>query len=212
MHKTWIFDCDGVILDSNNLKTDSFYEVALAYGKANAEKFVQYHKENGGISRYEKFSFFFKTILRKTACSDELNAALTEYGRLVKEKLLVSKETPCVRKCLNNLPEDAIAIVVSGGNQEEIREIFQAKGIDRYFSGIYGSPLDKNTIIQNLIRSKEIIPPAIFIGDSLYDYEVAKNNHFTFFFMSQYSEFADWKQFFAHEDNVKIIKNLCDFL
>ena len=207
-YKTWIFDCDGVILDSNNLKTEAFYEVALAYGKDNAEKFIQYHKKNGGISRYEKFNYFFKSILRKPDYHDEIDVALALYGKLVKEKLLASEETSGARECLKKIPKNTIVITISGGNQDEIREIFQLKGLSIYFSGIFGSPQDKNMIIRNLITSKEIVPPVIFIGDSFYDYEVAKNNNFSFLFMSQYSEFNEWEQFFSDKPDVSVIKNL----
>ena len=31
------FDCDGVILDSNHIKTKSFYEIALNFGEINAK-------------------------------------------------------------------------------------------------------------------------------------------------------------------------------
>jgi phosphoglycolate phosphatase-like HAD superfamily hydrolase len=206
--KTWVFDCDGVILDSNHLKTDAFYEVALPYGKENAEKFIQYHKNNGGISRYEKFFYFFQSILQKSDFTNEMNAALAQYAKIIREKLSASSETDGVRDCLNNLSENAIAIIVSGGNQDEIREIFHLKGLDFSFSGIFGSPIDKKTIIHSLLTSKYIVPPVIFIGDSRYDYEVAKFYNFSFVFMSQYSEFKDWEEFFSDKPDVKIIENL----
>lgn len=205
---TWVFDCDGVILDSNHLKTDAFYEVALPYGRENAEKFINYHKNNGGISRYEKFSFFFQSILQKSDFTNEMNEALAKYAKITRDKLSASIETEGVRECLNNLSKNAIVIIVSGGNQDEIREIFHLKGLDTSFFGIFGSPLDKKTIIQNLITSKYIVPPVIFIGDSLYDYEVAKFYNFSFVFMSQYSEFKGWEQFFSDKSDVTIIKNL----
>jgi len=31
-YKTLIFDCDGVILNSNKIKTQAFYDVAKIYG------------------------------------------------------------------------------------------------------------------------------------------------------------------------------------
>lgn len=34
-YKTWLIDCDGVILDSNRLKTEVFYDVAIQYGHCN---------------------------------------------------------------------------------------------------------------------------------------------------------------------------------
>ena len=60
------FDCDGVILNSNKIKTDAFYKLALNLGELKAEQLVNYHLENGGISRYEKIKFFQKNILKNT--------------------------------------------------------------------------------------------------------------------------------------------------
>ena len=48
------FDCDGVILNSNKVKTNAFYKIALEYGDESAKKLVNYHIQNGGISLYTK--------------------------------------------------------------------------------------------------------------------------------------------------------------
>ena len=49
-----IFDCDGVILNSNQIKSDAFYNVAKQFGDIAAKKLLKFHLENGGISRYKK--------------------------------------------------------------------------------------------------------------------------------------------------------------
>ena len=54
----YIFDCDGVILDSNNLKSRAYAEALTAEPLELVLEFVEYHKENGGISRYEKFKYY----------------------------------------------------------------------------------------------------------------------------------------------------------
>jgi phosphoglycolate phosphatase-like HAD superfamily hydrolase len=102
--------------------------------------------------------------------------------------------------------------VISGGNQDEVRDVFRVKGLERYFTGIFGSPEDKITIIHDKLKSKDIQLPAIFIGDSRYDYEVAVENNFAFVFMSQYSEFKEWKKFFSDKKDVMIIKNLSSLI
>ena len=53
-HKAIIFDCDGVIFDSNKLKITAFREVLSAYPKHLVNDFIKYHKEHGGISSYVK--------------------------------------------------------------------------------------------------------------------------------------------------------------
>ena len=64
-YKTIIFDCDGVILDSNKVKTDAFYEIGRKYNDDAARELVDFHVSNGGISRYVKLKFFIKQILPK---------------------------------------------------------------------------------------------------------------------------------------------------
>ena len=54
-YDVFIFDCDGVILDSNILKSEAFEHALTLEDKSDVERLIQYHKDNGGISRYEKF-------------------------------------------------------------------------------------------------------------------------------------------------------------
>ena len=56
----FIFDCDGVILNSNSIKNFAFRLTLKNENKDLVDSFIKYHKENGGISRYEKFQHFFK--------------------------------------------------------------------------------------------------------------------------------------------------------
>ena len=60
--------------------------------------------------------------------------------------------------------------------------------------------------MSNRVTSPDIEYPAVFIGDSRYDYEVAWQFDLDFFFMTNYTEFKDWKLYFADKD-VVILKN-----
>ena len=64
-YNSLIFDCDGVILNSNKIKTNAFRKVLEQYNPKAVDEFIKYHLSNGGISRYEKFKFFINTILPK---------------------------------------------------------------------------------------------------------------------------------------------------
>ena len=205
-YKAWFFDCDGVLLDSNQLKSDAFYEVGLPYGKGNAHALVECNKRLGGVSRFEKFKYFFETILEKKNFEKELENALNNFSALVCEKLINCPETYCVRDFLDSLPINSKKFVVSGGAQKELRVVFKQRGLDTYFNGIYGSPDSKETIMSNRVTSPDIEYPAVFIGDSRYDYEVAWQFNLDFFFMTNYTEFKDWKLYFVDKD-VVILKN-----
>ncbi len=64
------WDFDGVIIDSEKVRTAGFEKVLRDYPKEEVEQLIQYHKKNGGLSRYVKFRYFFEEI-RKSPISDE---------------------------------------------------------------------------------------------------------------------------------------------
>ena len=61
-YKYIVFDCDGVILDSNQIKTDAFTYALSSYKKSEINKLISYHKKWWSF-RYRKFNYFFKNIL-----------------------------------------------------------------------------------------------------------------------------------------------------
>jgi phosphoglycolate phosphatase-like HAD superfamily hydrolase len=206
-YKTWLLDCDGVLLDSNKIKSEAFYEVALPYGKDAARALVEYNKRLGGVTRFEKFKYFFETILDKNNYEKDLENALTRFGTMVCNKLISCPETKGLRRFLEGLKDNSKKFVISGGAQEELRHVFKQRGLDAYFDGIFGSPDTKEMIMSSLARSFDIAYPAVFIGDSRYDYEVAAKFEIDFIFMSKYTEFENWRSFFVDKE-VAIIESL----
>jgi len=203
-YKTLVFDCDGVVLDSNRVKTEAFRAAALPWGEAAAEALVDYHVANGGISRYAKFSHFLHHILPDYAPDavpgrdgPDLEALLSAYADSVRSGLM----TCAVANGLDELREataDARWLIVSGGDQTELRDIFAARGLDAYFDGgIFGSPDTKDTILARELASGNIIRPALFLGDSRYDYEVAARANFDFIFVYIWTDMINWQSFTA---------------
>ena len=167
------FDCDGVILNSNKIKTDAFYKLALSFGELYAQKLLIHHLENGGISRYEKIKFFQKNILKNT--NIKLYQELVDnYGKILKEKLIKAEISKGVFKIKNFFPNSKIT-VVSGSDQNELRWLFKEKKIDHIFNnGIFGSPKNKIEILEEIFSGFKGEEKSIFIGDSKYDFEVSK--------------------------------------
>ncbi|MCC5903067.1 MAG: HAD hydrolase-like protein [Halomonas sp.] len=192
---TYVFDCDGVLLDSNRVKTEAFYHAALPYGEPAAQAFTEYHKANGGISRQKKFEYFFLNILNLSALpEDKYQKALNDYGKLTAEGLVRCEVLPGVLEFLTSLPAQAKKFVVSGGAQDEVRWVLEAKGLAKFFDGIYGNPVDKLTLVKNL-GLKDSDYPGIFFGDARYDHEVAKANGLDFIFLSAVSDFNSWEEY-----------------
>lgn len=188
-YQTLVFDCDGVILNSNNVKTQAFYKAALPYGESAAQALVAYHVSNGGISRYKKFELFLREVIgRERVDENELRKLLANYAEDVWQGLLGCE----VAEGLYQLREQSINsrwLVVSGGDQEELRRVFSKRGLEHLFDGgIFGSPDNKDIILARELERKNIVRPGLFFGDSQYDFESARRAGLDFAFVSGWSE------------------------
>lgn len=208
-YKTLIFDCDGVILNSNKIKTQAFYDASKKYGEQAALALVAYHVENGGISRFKKFEYLFVNILKRSFSDCEIKEVLDDYADNVKEGLL---NCECSDKLgqLKELSRNSKWLVASGGAQAELREVFSERKIGSYFDGgIFGSPKAKDEIVREQLANNNIELPALFLGDSRYDHVVADKFNFDFVFITKWSEFAELNSY-ADEHGLEKVETLGD--
>ena len=91
-----VFDCDGVILNSNKLKTSAFRNSLFDYSEDKVSEFIKYHQNNGGISRYKKFDYFFSQIMKLDDYKDLLQIALGNYENILKNELISCSFVPGV--------------------------------------------------------------------------------------------------------------------
>lgn len=199
-YSTLVFDCDGVVLNSNRIKTDAFRTAAQPWGEAAAEALVAHHVANGGISRHRKFAYFLDSILPKHVPSGipgqdgpGFEELLAEYALEVRKGLMTCSVTEGLQELRSETPR-AKWCIVSGGDQAELREIFGARGIDRLFDGgIFGSPDNKDSILARELLTGNIIKPGLFLGDSRYDHQAASRAGLDFIFVSGWTEVKDWE-------------------
>ena len=206
-YKTIIMDCDGVILDSNLIKSKAFYQVAIPFGEDNANKLVTINKKYGGVSRYEKIHMFMNDILQieDQVLEEDL---IKQFGYICVDELMKCDFTPGLIKFLERT-RDKDVFVVSGGSQNELRNIFNKRRLSKYFEGIYGSPETKKDLVEMLRDDILINSPYVFIGDSRGDYDAAESIGADFIFMSEFTEFYEWKRFF-NDKKIKVVNNLSD--
>ena len=76
-----IFDFDGVILNSHNIKTQAFYEIFQKYGKKIATKSKNYHTKNAGISRYVKFKHILKYFVKTKISNKEVKSLSLKFKK-----------------------------------------------------------------------------------------------------------------------------------
>ena len=134
---------------------------------------------------------------------------LESYGTITREALLSCAAAPGLHRCFARLPRDARKIVVTGGMESEVREVFQLRGLASLFDAIYGSPDTKEAIVARGLEEGTIARPAIFIGDSKLDWEVSRQFGFDFIFLYSWSEVGNWESFCRDKD-IPAIPSLSD--
>ena len=205
-----VFDCDGVVLNSNRIKTEAFRAAALPYGEAAAAELVAYHASNGGISRYVKFTRFLETIVPEYAPGREgpdLENLLKAYAGSVRTGLMncaVAEGLDALRVATPR----ARWLIVSGGDQGELRDIFAARRLAQHFNGgIFGSPDTKDEILCRELAAGTIRKPAIFLGDSRYDFQASRAAGLDFVFVTGWTELPNWSDF-VRRNNLSHVQSI----
>ena len=102
-YRTIIFDCDGVVLNSNNIKTAVFESVFSNYKDDLVKEFISYHRTNGGISRFDKIKFFLSDLAPQYGYLNEISnyeKLLERYSSFCKEALYESEVAKDLKKIL----------------------------------------------------------------------------------------------------------------
>lgn len=172
------FDCDGVILDSVDVKTKAFARMFSGYGPEVEAAVVKYHLENGGVSRHEKFRHYYENILHQSIDEDEIRSLGKKFSELVVNEVIAAPYIEGAYETLEALRQNAIpAYLVSGTPDGEMKDIAERKGIAHFFDEIHGSPAKKWDIVSDILSRKRYDPgKCVFLGDAGSDLEAARRN------------------------------------
>jgi len=177
-----IFDFDGVLVESNEIRFAGFKLLFQDYPAGPVERFMQYARSNGGISRYEKIRYFFERIYKAGPISDaEVTRLAMKYSEFVKQEVIKAPPVNGAMEFLSHHDAEYDFAIVSGSDQEELRVVCRVRGIDRFFAEILGSPANKESNLSLLLsRTGWDREACLFIGDSLNDLEAAQLNKIDF--------------------------------
>ena len=169
-----VFDFDGTLVDSKEIKTLAFGKLYEEHGEDIVRQVIAYHRENEGISRFNKFRHWHEQLLCQPYTKEVENELAHLYSLLVLDAVV---EAPYIKGGLEFL--DAYyrklpLFVASGAPEQELQEIIERRDMFLYFAGVFGSPASKAEILKKIIRKYHYTPKRVLmIGDSLADCEGA---------------------------------------
>lgn len=181
MIKNIIFDFDGVICESVDIKTDAFYEMYLKYGEDIASRVRKHHIDNGGMSRFEKFKYYETEFLKQELYDERLEKLSMQFSNLVKQKVIKAAYVKGALEFLKKKSHNYNCFIVSATPIDEMKEIAKEKKIDIFFKEIFGSPKDKVEWGKYIVNTYKLkTEETLFIGDAKSDYNAAKANNIHF--------------------------------
>lgn len=207
-YDVYIFDCDGVILDSNQLKIDAMKKALelMVSDKIKVKSCVDYFRNNFGKSRFHHIDIFIEKFLFLDEC--DVNGVkqklLTAYSSQCKELYLLADLTPGFIGFIEQL--EGGKYIASGSVQSELRDVFEKRGLDKYFDGIYGSPTKKSELVTNILKFANS-RNAIMFGDAISDFEASKDSNIDFVGYLPFSNVKDKVLELSEIFRFKTIKN-----
>src|SRR5450830_1436485 len=213
LYKTLVFDCDGVVLNSNQLKIEAYYATAQNFGASHeqSQALVNYHVEYGGISRFVKFDYFLREIMHRAVTDADVEFLLADFGREVERRLLGCEIVPRLHDLKLATP-NAKWMMISGGDQQELRKILAQRQIAELFdAGIFGSPDNKDAVLARELASGHLVKPAMFFGDSKYDHQASTRAGLDFIFFSGWTDVEGWQDY-CTENSITILPNLASLI
>ena len=145
---TIIFDCDGVILNSNQLKKEAYFKAAFpSYGHELASSLTTYLTNNTGRPRGHFIDYFLKNIVPPDISGLGYEELLNAVTLEIYKGLMECEVSPCLFKLREKTP-NIKWLVASGGLEKELRELFRNRSLFNLFDGgIYGGPKSKHEIL-----------------------------------------------------------------
>lgn len=172
--KAVVFDFDGVIVESLDVKTEAF-RALFADRPEHIERVVALHVDNMGMSRYEKFRIIHRDFLDEPL-DDARMAELDErFSELVYDRVVACDFVNGAREFLARASRDHTLFVASATPEQELNRIVEARGLAEFFAGVYGSPRTKDEIVREILANERLDPSeALFIGDAMSDLRAAQ--------------------------------------
>jgi len=183
MLKGIIFDFDGVIAESVQVKTDAFVSIYEQYGDNIVKKIIEHHEANGGMSRYKKIKLYHESFLNKAITNEEIEQLADKFSKLVVKKVIDSPYVPGVIEYIQKCYKKYKLFISTGTPTEEMIKILEGRKIAQYFTRVFGSPEAKTIHLHNILSKYDLQPEElIFYGDSNTDLEAAKSKNIAFVF------------------------------
>lgn len=188
MTEAIIFDFDGVIVNSNPIKKNAFFDI-FSHIKNSRKPIEEAIRKNPKKTRYGIIEEILKKLREKSLMEfgdleAERDRYVSMYGETTEKETIKAEEIRGAGQALADLSQKYPLFVLTSTIQESIDKVVKGRRLEKYFKGIYGadsSSYNKLQILERIARKHSFNPKkSVFVGDGKADYECAKHHNMFF--------------------------------
>jgi len=183
--KVIVFDFDGTLVDSNQLKYDAFFKLFPfdAPPKNIIEEVLDEFLEE---SRYVILREILKRVDTETINENELDNRVYElatvYNDLVVDGAKHCNEKPGAKEVLELFSKRFKLYLSSTTPEASLKEIVKHRNWNGFFCDLFGFPNDKTSVLLEIIKRESVSPDDLLvIGDGKSDRDSANSVKCDFF-------------------------------
>lgn len=167
-----VFDFDGTLVQSVQIKHDAFYAAAAGIPGAAAELKLILDDPAAG-DRYKIFANL-AARLGNTGGADP-RALAARYTTICFDKISVCPEVPGAQECLRTLKRRGVRLFLHSRTPiDALQSLVQARRLARYFDAVWGAPMHRAEALR-LALADVGCPPgeAVLVSDDGFDVSIA---------------------------------------
>ena len=169
-----VFDCDGIILESVDVKTAAYAAICRDVAPPYEGEFLEYVTLHGGVSRFEKFEWLARKMFGRGITPEESSLFGEKFIQCCLDAVLAAPQVPGFKETAERWFGRVPMYVASGTPQYELEEVIRRHGLDHYFAGVFGTPPAKAALLAHAVRDSGGKPKqTVMIGDSKTDLDAA---------------------------------------
>ena len=178
--KVLIFDVDGVLIESAEIRDEAFVYVFESIGCKEKDRVLDIHRNNYGVYRKKQLALIYQEIFQSDPSQDLIQELYDRFSSWVWKRVISCPLVPGTLEVLN-LKKDMPCYIVSAAPQEEVIDVASHHKIAEYFEAIYGGPTKKKDLIEFVLERGNWTPEqAVFVGDRISDWKSAQNTGVNF--------------------------------
>ena len=207
--KIMIFDFDGVIIDSTEVKVEEYRILLSQFTKneATLNEIINIYRNSGGIPRETTLKKVFKEVLDKTISNQEVENLSLDYSKQIFRRLEAIKPLKGFLEYLA-IHKEINKHIISGAPNSDVSYLIKKLNLSKYFKSIKGGPLNKKNEMINIMKLAKVkAQDIVYFGDQKNDYISAKSAGIGFIGINAGSnldtmeckKFSDFEKLIAYE-------------